>query len=76
MVSCMLTVDNFLTNELEPLKPHKSTFNLAKPYDTSSNLSIPKPVIASISHWINEDYSKTALDPRKVALTNALPDAP
>lgn len=72
----MLPIDNFLTQELEPLKPHKSTFNLVKPYDISSNLSIPKPVIASISHWISEDMSKAVLDTRKVALTNALPDAP
>jgi hypothetical protein len=51
-VNCMLPLDMFLTDELRSLEPHHSTLSMAAPREISGNLSMPKPVIASISHWI------------------------
>lgn len=66
-----LAIDNLLANELRHLAPHKSTFDMAKPYNVSVNLSIPKPVIATTSNWLMtlEDIGRDKTD-KMIALAN------
>lgn len=53
--SCMLLLDEVMSVEMNHFKPHKSTFDVNKIRSVSSNLSIPKPVVATISAWIHEE---------------------
>jgi hypothetical protein len=64
-----LSIDNWVTEELMKLAPHKSVFNLDTPRVVSSNLSMPKPVIATIGYFI---HSKQETDPLKLAKMEAL----
>lgn len=58
-----LTLDEWTANELEALAPHKSVFNLDQPRVVSRNLSMPKPVVATISNFI---HSKLEVDDQKM----------
>lgn len=69
-INCMLTLDNMLTNEMEGLLPHKSMFSLSRPYETSSNASMPKPVVSTISAWLHSPYD--TLDQHKLEITRQL----
>jgi hypothetical protein len=60
-------VDNFLAAEVKTLAPYMSTFDLEKPYNISPNLSMPKPVVASISLMVSSPVDPTELDPAKLA---------
>lgn len=68
-VNCMLLLDNFMTEKMEPLKPYKSTFSMDRPYEVSNNLSIPKPVIATTGNWL---HTEEPVDPVKWQKTLAL----
>ena len=48
----MLAIDNFTAEQLEGIKPHKSTFSLKKVREVTGNLSMPKPAVATISDWV------------------------
>lgn len=63
-------MDNYTADALQALAPHKSVFDLNTPKKVSSNLSMPKPVVATISHWYHaiEDY----VDPLKLQRMEAL----
>jgi hypothetical protein len=61
-------------HELRHLAPHKSVFDLNEPKVVSGNLSMPKPVIASISNWMHSvDNIPTT---QQMANMAALPEAP
>ena len=64
-----LAIDNFLANELRHLAPHKSTFDMAKPYNISNNLSKPKPVIATFSNWMGTQETTPASFEQMEAMT-------
>ena len=64
-LNCTLTLDNTMTREFSHLAPHKSVFDLNKTRAVSGNLSMPKPVIASISAWI--DAPEDSVNPEKLA---------
>lgn len=64
-----LMLDKDLTLEFESLKPHKSVFSLNSPRQVSSNLSMSKPVVSSISDFIE---SSETPDPAKLALMEEL----
>jgi hypothetical protein len=64
-----LMLDKDLTLEFESLKPHKSVFSLNSPRQVSSNLSMSKPVVSSISDFIE---SSETPDPVKLALMEEL----
>lgn len=49
----MLPLDEELTQTLRNLDPHKSAFELDKPFTVSGNLSMPKTVVATISNWLD-----------------------
>lgn len=71
-VSCMLPLDNMLTDEMEGLLPHKSMFSLARPYEVSSNASMPKPVVSTISSWLHSPIIESEMDPHKLEVTRQL----
>lgn len=70
-----MCVDNFMAEELYELAPHKSTFDLDKPYNVSTNLSMPKTVISTFSSWLAEVTDPSQFDPAKVARTDELLEA-
>ena len=48
-----VAIDNFMAEKWGPLSPHFNVFSLNKPFAVSSALTIPKPVVASISSWLD-----------------------
>jgi hypothetical protein len=74
-LNATLCIDNFMTEELKHLAPYKSTFDLESPYHVSPNLSMPKPVVASISNMVHNPKSMQNLDPAKLAWTASLAQA-
>lgn len=70
-----LCVDNYMAKELDDLAPHKSTFDLNKPYNVSANLSMPKTVVSTFSSWLAEPIDTDSLDKNKVSETLAALEA-
>lgn len=62
-----LDLDLLTAEELKALAPHKSVFGLNKPKAVSKNLSIPKPVVATIANWVHTAHLEEH-DPEKEAL--------
>lgn len=52
-MNVILLLDKFLSEKTKTLDPHNNVFMLTKPMEVSSNLSIPKPSISSISNWLD-----------------------
>lgn len=52
-VNVSIALDNFMADKWYPLEPKFNIMQLTKPMEISGNISIPKPVIASISQWID-----------------------
>jgi hypothetical protein len=57
-----ICVDNFLADKWKTLEPHYNVFEATTPLEISDNISIPKPVISSISNWI---HTEDLVDPYK-----------
>lgn len=70
-----LSMDLLTSEALRSLAPHMSTFDLNEPRRVSKNLSMPKPVVASISSWVHSPDGET-VDPVKYERMLGLPDAP
>lgn len=68
-LNCTLSLDNSAAAQLQNLAPHKSTFDFNAPRQVSSNLSMPKPVVSTISSWV---HSLEIPDPVKLAKMEAL----
>lgn len=49
-----LCIDIAMAHDLRHLAPHKSVFDLNSPFKVSGNLSMPKPVVATIANWIHD----------------------
>lgn len=47
--------DDLMIKGTETLAPEFSLFNLKAPREVSTNISMPKPVVATISHWMEYD---------------------
>lgn len=47
-----LAIDRKMEKLWEPLAPHFNVFVADKPGSISKNISIPDPVIATISNWL------------------------
>lgn len=55
--SVLIALDNKMAKSWYPLSPKFNILQLTNPFDISMNISIPKPVIASISNYLeNETY--------------------
>ena len=55
----VLAVDETMARMIEPLAPHKSAFDISRYRGLSSNNSLPKPVIATISAHLSGNSGKT-----------------
>lgn len=64
-----LSLDAWTTDRLKALAPHKSVFGLNAPREVSGNLSMPKPVIASIANFMSSEID---VDPVKLQRMEAL----
>ena len=64
-----LSLDNWTTEELRRLSPHMGVFDLNAPRQVSKNLSMPKPVVATISNWVHRTIPP---DPIKLVRMNEL----
>jgi hypothetical protein len=58
-----LSIDKRMEKEFEHLAPHMSSFGLEKPRTVSDSLAIPKPVVGSISNWLESKNGQ--VDPEK-----------
>lgn len=67
----MLAIDNLLAQELGHLDSDRGVMNLNQPRSTSKNISMPKPVVATISNWLHYDTDFTE-DKVKLKLTSKL----
>lgn len=50
----MLSLDNFMADAWYPLEPHFTIMEFTDPFENSGNMAKPKPVISSISNWMNK----------------------
>jgi hypothetical protein len=48
-----LILDDYLSQELSHLDPHKNAFELDQPRTISPNMSIPKTAVSTMSNWIH-----------------------
>lgn len=48
-----MAIDHAITDELRPLSAHFSAFGLSEPFKVSRNVSMPKPVLATIANWLH-----------------------
>lgn len=69
-----LSLDLMTAEELKALAPHKSVFDLNNPRAVSRNLSMPKPVVATIANWLHHPHAEEN-DLEKEAKMAAIPDA-
>lgn len=70
-----LSLDRKTHEALRKLAPHMSTFDLNEPRAVSKNLSMPKPVVATIANWMH-DPAGTQPEPEKLQRMQQIPDAP
>jgi hypothetical protein len=68
-----ISTDNDIVRHWQALAPHKNVFEMTSPREISGNISMPKPVISTMSNFLK---SKGAM-PTNEQLNrfNALPDA-
>lgn len=48
----MLSLDNYMADAWYPLEPHFTVMEFTDPYESSGNTASPKPVVSSISNWL------------------------
>lgn len=51
-MNCSIALDKTLADRWYPLEPKFNIYQLTKPFEVDSQVAIPKPVIASISNWL------------------------
>lgn len=47
-----LALDEWMSGHLDKFAPHTSALDLGKPFTISKALTIPSPIITSISNWM------------------------
>lgn len=61
-------MDHVVEKDMYNLAPHKSVFDLDSPYQISGNLSMPKPVINTISNWMSMEEPPDLVKLERMAL--------
>ncbi len=61
-VNYSIALDDFLASRWKALAPHNNVFLATTPREVSGNISIPKPVISTISNWMS---TPEQTDPQK-----------
>jgi hypothetical protein len=67
-----LCMDHVTTEDLQRLAPHMSTFGFDGVRTITRNLSIPKPVVTTISNWLH--WKEEPLTAEQEALMDAIPE--
>jgi hypothetical protein len=65
-----LAIDSVIENGLTNLAPHMSAFDLDNPREISEAMAMPKPVVATIASFLDEDHQQ--VDPHKYELMKQL----
>ena len=73
-INFSLAIDNYVAGAYKNLEPHKSVFSLDEPYKVSGNLSMPKPVISTISNFLDTPLTEEDFDPEKIAAMACIPE--
>lgn len=66
-------MDHITTEQLQRLAPHMSTFGFDGVRTITRNLSIPKPVVTTISNWLH--WKEEPLTAEQESLMDAIPEA-
>jgi len=69
-LNCTHAIDGWSADKLQKLAPHMSVFGLDQPRAVSRNLSMPKPVVATIASWMHRPLDPA--DPIKLARMDEL----
>lgn len=72
-LNATLSIDGWTAEELSKLAPHKSVFDLNEPRKVSRNLSMPKPVVATIAAAVHSIDAKR-IDPHKAEYMAQIPE--
>lgn len=64
-----------MTHEYRHLKPHKSVFDMEKPFNISDNVVMSKPAIAMQANWMHMKEEPTERDLQIRERMYSLPDA-
>ena len=70
----MLMLDNYMSDAIEALAPHKNMVDPNKPRTLTGVASIPKPVASTIIAWLtgfDRDEEATTLSPFMQSLAEA-----
>lgn len=68
-----IATDNEIARHWEALAPHKNVFEMTSPREISGNISIPKPVIATMSNFLKSKTNPLNITPEQLARFNSLP---
>lgn len=63
-MTSILLLDNKTASYYRRLAPHRSGYGTDKPLEISGACWLPKPVIATVNHWIH-DSDHDVVDPVK-----------
>lgn len=73
-INFSLAIDNYVAGAYKNLEPHKSVFSLDEPFKVSDNLAIPKPVISTISNFLDTPLTEEDFDPVKISAMSCIPE--
>lgn len=74
-MALMLMLDNYMSDQIEALAPHKNMLDPNKPRTLTSVASMPKPVASTISNWMTGfDRTPDQVLPHQEAFMNMLAD--
>lgn len=48
-----IALDRFMSDKWYPLEPMFNIMQLSKPGEVSGNIAIPKPIVSTISSWLD-----------------------
>jgi hypothetical protein len=68
-----IAVDEHMAALWEPLVPHHNILTPTRPREISNCITISKPVIATISHWLS-DKTQCVAAPETYAAFDAIPE--
>lgn len=68
----MLQLDNFMSEGIKQLAPHKNIVDYKQPYKLENVAAIPSPLASSIINWMMRDDWKPTVDERKLAFMRSI----
>lgn len=68
----MLQLDNYMSEGIKQLAPHKNIVDYKQPYKLENVAAIPSPLASSIINWMMRDDWKPTSDERKIAFMRGI----